>query len=118
MPTPETRVNNDIKDYVEQLEKLGAPIALHRRDATSPNYKKGLPDFYIEVGPFHIEMECKAPGETLRVDQKRFKRKCETLYKGIHWTIDNVEDFKVNIHYILSLVDDVNSLIEDAPWQK
>lgn len=102
--TPEKKVQNKVIEILEGLQEEGV-VRYFRRDAVGPNYKKGLPDlFFLVWGSSygrHIEVECKAPGESLRSDQERWKRIFESLNID-HWVIDDIEDFKNKLSEVLS----------------
>lgn len=90
---PEKIVQNDVLDYLRLLEKLDYPVICDRRQAGGFNYKMGIPDVWACINGIHIEIECKAPGKTLRPMQEKYRDKCKR--KNILWLCcDNFADFK------------------------
>lgn len=81
--TPEKRVQNDIVDYLHELEKAGEPIFVERRNAGGFSYKKGIPDLYAVVNGIHVEIEVKQPGGSLSTMQEKFRDKC--FARNIVW---------------------------------
>lgn len=77
--TPEKEVQNDIVDYLTELEKAGMPLMHDRRQAGGFSYKKGIPDLYAVYNGIHIEIEVKAPGEEQTSMQEKWQMKCEML---------------------------------------
>lgn len=72
--TPEKKVQNAIIKWLEPLDHKHAGLLYwKRRDAIGANYEKGIPDLFVVIGPFHLEIECKAPGESLSSMQEKWK---------------------------------------------
>lgn len=81
--TPEKRVQNDIVDYLNELQKCGKPVFVERRNAGGFSYKKGIPDLYAVINGIHLEIEVKRPGGSLSTMQEKFRDKC--LARNILW---------------------------------
>jgi hypothetical protein len=73
MTTPEKKIQNKIVHWMTNLEKLGAPVYIERRNAGAFNYKKGIPDLYGIINGYHIEIEVKADNGELSTMQEKFK---------------------------------------------
>ena len=57
--TPEKKVQNQIVNYLNELQTNGFPVFVERRNAGGFSYKKGIPDLYASVNGLHIEIEVK-----------------------------------------------------------
>lgn len=91
--TPEQHVQQPIIKFLNELEDAGYPIMHQRREAAGSTYKKGSADIWFTWGPYHIEVEVKAPGGTLSTMQEKWLRKCQI--RGIPcWVIDDPQKFK------------------------
>ncbi len=78
--TPEKVVQNAIVAYFKKLKDEGKPVMIERRQAGGFSYKAGIPDLYAVYDGYHIEIEVKRPGGSLRVMQEKYKEKCEQLH--------------------------------------
>lgn len=106
--TPEKRIQNKIVDFLHALEKDGEPVFVERRNAGGFSYKKGIPDLYAVVDGIHVEIEVKAPGESLSTMQEKYRDKCKRLH--IIWICaDNVQDVQTLVNTLLS---------KEAPYVK
>ena len=73
MTGPEKRIQTSIYNWFKNLEKLGAPVMIERRNAGAFNYKKGVPDLYGIINGYHIEIEVKADDGELSTMQEKFQ---------------------------------------------
>lgn len=70
----ESKLTDLCLSYLETLEKEGVPIIReHRSGSGGFNYKKGIPDVYVIIGPIHIECELKTPSGQLSSMQEKYK---------------------------------------------
>lgn len=98
--TPEKKVQNQIVNYLNELQTNGFPVFVERRNAGGFSYKKGIPDLYASVNGLHIEIEVKRPGGQLSIMQQKYRDKCQRL--NMLWICcDNIEDCKSFISKIL-----------------
>lgn len=105
----EKRVQNAIVDYLNNLQKAGAPVFVERRNAGGFSYKKGIPDLYAIINGTHFEIEVKAPGESLKTMQEKFRDKCKRL--NILWICaDNLADVQKVVERCLAKENDVYGL--------
>lgn len=77
--TPEKVIQNKIINYFSALEKKGHPLFYERRQAGGFSYHMGIPDLYAVYDGYHIEIEIKAPGKTLRPMQEKWKERCDKM---------------------------------------
>lgn len=99
--TPEKKVQNEILNYLDKLEKNGYKVFHERRQAGGFNYKKGIPDIYCVVNGKHIEIEVKKPGGKLSTMQEKFRDKCELL--NINWiVVDDISELKEYMQEVLN----------------
>lgn len=103
--TPEKYVQNSIIKYLQKLEKEGLPIYHERRQAGGFSYKRGISDLYMIYNGIHIEIEVKAEGGELSIDQEKWKLKCEKLnIKYIcAYSLENFKNFlktSLNLVYL------------------
>ena len=91
--TPEQSVQQKIISYLNKLEEKGYPLEHHRREATGANYRKGSSDLFFFWGPFHVEVEIKAPNGKLSTMQEKWKERMDK-HGTPCWVIDNIEIFK------------------------
>ena len=62
--------------YLDELKTKGVPLEyFHRSGSGGFQYKKGIPDIYIIIGPYHIECEMKTPWGHLSTRQVYYKNK-------------------------------------------
>ena len=100
--TPEKRVQNAIVDYLNELQKHGAPVFVERRNAGGFSYKKGIPDLYAVINGIHLEIEVKQPGAQLETMQEKYRDKCAQL--NICWICaDCVENVSNIVEILLEL---------------
>lgn len=75
----ESKIQKSCINYLEQLESEGKPVYHFRRDATGRTYKKGLPDLFVIVGPYHLEIEMKDPEGGPTPLQEMWERKFKKM---------------------------------------
>ena len=93
--TPEKIVQNQVLDYLRDLEKQGLPVMSDRRQAGGFSYKMGQADVWASINGRHIEIECKRPsGGEQAAMQMKWEMKCK----------------KANVMYILA--NNLNSVKE------
>ncbi len=91
--TPEKYVQNDIINYLKKLQKEGRKLFFERRQAGGFSYKRGICDLYAVYEGIHIEIEVKAEGGELSVNQEKWKEKCKKL-NIIYICAYSLEEFK------------------------
>ena len=73
--TPEGKVTKDCLEYLKLLKERGLPIYWeHRSGQGGYSYKKGLPDLFIVIGPYHIEAELKTINGKRSAMQDKYKK--------------------------------------------
>lgn len=78
--TPEDYVKDAIIKFLKPYDQEHtSQLAWFRRNAHGGNYQTGIPDLYILIGPYHIEVECKAANGHLSPDQERWIRRFERI---------------------------------------
>lgn len=99
--TPEQKVQQKIIKYFKQLKAAGYPIEYFRREAGTPCYKKGSSDLYFIWGPYHVEVEIKAPNGELSAMQEKWYNRMTSLGTPC-LIIDNLEYLQdmINTYFI------------------
>lgn len=77
--TPEKYVQNDILKYLKELKKNGLPLFFERRQAGGFSYKRGICDLYAVYNGIHVEIEVKAEGGELSIDQEKWRDECKRI---------------------------------------
>lgn len=102
--TPEAKVTNECMAYLKELKDRGVPIEWEHRSGTGGfAYKKGIPDMFIIIGPYHIEAELKCIDGHLSTMQVKWKNRFirnGTPYVNPH----SFQEFKEYIDKFLNLV--------------
>lgn len=99
--TPEKKVQSAILNYFEKLKNDGYPIYFQRREAGGASYHVGSADIFLVWGPYHIEIEVKAPGGELSSMQEKWKDKM--INNGTPCiVVDNIDYLKqiINKYFI------------------
>lgn len=70
----EAKISEKCLKYLDQLKLEGVPLEyFHRSGSGGFQYKKGIPDMYIVIGPVHIECEMKTPYGHLSIMQVKWR---------------------------------------------
>ena len=97
--TPEQKVQQSIIKYIKSLKDAGYPVMYQRREAGGASYKVGSSDLFLVWGPYHIEIEVKRPGGSLRPMQEKWRDQCRD--KNILWICEDKEELQM----VKSMVD-------------
>lgn len=70
----EAKISEKCLKYLQALKDMGVPLEwFHRSGSGGFQYKKGIPDMYIVIGPVHIECEMKTPAGHLSTMQVKWR---------------------------------------------
>lgn len=117
--TPETRVKNEIINYLKALQLVyNEPIEVCRRDAGGYNYKKGLPDCYFVYNGIHVELEFKAPDGKPSTMQLMWQRKFKQLYNIDDYIVSSLEEVEEIIEYYRGLSKALEEYKRNNPYMK
>lgn len=105
--TPEKQIQSKIMAHLAKLKDEGHPLFYERRQAGGFAYKAGLSDIYFVYNGLHVEVEVKRPGGSMSAIQETWARKFKEL-KVVHICVDNVEEFKKFMSYIIQRLKTFN----------
>ena len=92
--TGEAKLTKKIIEYLDSLMEGGSPVFYdHRSGSGGYNYKKGIPDLWVSVNGYHLEVELKAPKGKLSTMQEKFKYRCESIYNIPYCCPRTLEEF-------------------------
>lgn len=73
-------LTKQIAAWLKECQGRGDPLFWeHRSGSGGFAYKEGIPDLFIVVGKYHIEVELKAPGGRRSAMQDKWKRRFEAM---------------------------------------
>ena len=108
----EAKISEKCLKYLQELKDRGVPIEwFHRSGSGGFAYKKGIPDMYIVLGPFHIECEMKTPYGHLSTMQVTWKNRFIRLGTP-YLNPTTFEEFKT---YLDSLIDYMSKFVTPLP---
>jgi hypothetical protein len=117
--TPETRVKNEVINYLKALQIVyNEPIEVCRRDAGGFNYRKGMPDCYFVYNGIHVELEFKAPNGTPSSMQLMWQRKFKEVYNIDDYIVSSLDEVKDIVEYYRQLGKSLNQYKTEHPYTK
>lgn len=101
--TAEKYIQNDIIKYLKTLQKEGHPLFFERRQAGGFSYKRGISDLYVVYDGIHIEIEVKALGGKLSIEQEKWQNTCKKL-NILYICAYSLKEFKNFLENIIKIV--------------